>query len=189
MNPSTRITVVLDACVLYPAPVRDILLSLAAEGLFNPKWTNQIQEEWVINLIENRKDLSRAKLNPTIQAMNNAFTDANIVNFEHLIPTLTLPDKNDRHVLAAAIRCNADLIITFNLKDFPTSELQKYNVEVQSPDILISDLIDLNLELCCIAFSKMIKRLRKPIKTKRQIIEILLKCGLKLSAAKLNNCP
>ncbi len=185
---SPKFTVVLDACVLYPAPVRDILLSLAAEGLFKPKWTGIIQDEWVRNLLIKRNDLSEAALKATTQAMNQAFPDSNVENFEDLIPAFNLPDEDDRHVLACAVRSNADLIATFNLKDFPGSELAKYDIQVQNPDELISNLIDLNEELSCKAFTKMVKRLKNPPKTKQQILETFINCGLSISAAKFAKC-
>jgi len=112
---SPKFTVVIDACVLYPAPIRDILLSMASEGLLKPKWSDTIQDEWTRNLLINRKDLNKKQLDGTIQAMNNAFPDSTVENFEELIPSLSLPDEDDRHVLACAIKCKADLITTFNL--------------------------------------------------------------------------
>jgi len=186
---SPRFTVVLDACVLYPAPIRDILLSLAAEGLFTAKWSDIIQEEWLRNLLKKRPDLKKEQLNQTIKAMNLAFPDANVENFEELIPSIKLKDKDDRHVVACAIRCYADLIVTFNIKDFPTKELSKYDIEVQNPDELISNLIDINPELVCKAFNKMIKRLKNPKKTRDEVLIALKNCGLKKSIEKLkNNC-
>lgn len=184
---STKFTVVLDACVLYPAPVRDLLLSLANEGLFTPKWTKIIQDEWVRNLLIKRKDLNKKQLDQTILAMNLAFPDSNVEHFEELIPGLKLPDQDDLHVLACAIRCNADLITTFNLKDFPDNHLRKYDIEVQSPDELISNLIDLNNDIACTAFRKMLKRLKNPPKSKTEVIETLRKCELKISSWKLDS--
>lgn len=78
MTPSTRINAVLDACVLYPAPIRDLLLSFAEAGLFKPFWSDKINDEWVRNLLKNRMDLSLAKMQSTVSAMNSAFPDANI---------------------------------------------------------------------------------------------------------------
>jgi len=98
--------------------------------------------------------------------MNLAIPDANVESFEDLIPSINIPDKDDRHVVACAIRCNADLIVTFNVKDFPKKELSKYDIEIQKPDELISNLIDINLELACKAFNKMVKRLKNPKKNK-----------------------
>lgn len=184
-----RFTVVLDACVLYPAPIRDILLSLAAEELFKVKWSDIIQDEWLRNLLKNRTDLNKEHLNKTIKAMNLAFSDANVENFKELIPSIKLPDKDDRHVVACAIRCNADLIVTFNTKDFPTKELSKYNIEIQKPDELISNLIDINPESVCKGFNKMVKRLKNPKKTKNEVFATLENCRLKKSIEKLkNNC-
>ena len=185
---SPKFTVVLDACVLYPAPVRDILLSLADVGLFKPKWSDQIQEEWTRNLLNKRNDLSKKALKSTVEAMNRAFPDSNVEDYEELISAVNLPDENDRHVLACGIRCNADLIATFNLKDFPAKELDRYDIEVQNPDELISNLIDLNEDLACKAFLKMARRLKKPLKTKKQIIETLTKCRLKASAERFDKC-
>ncbi len=176
---------VLGACVLYPAPIRDILLSLAAEGLFVAKWSDVIQDEWVRNLLDNRSDLTKEQLNQTTKAMNLAFPDANVENFEELIPSLKLPDKDDRHVFACAIRCNADLIVTYNSKDFPADELSKYDLEVQLPDELTSNLIDINPELACKAFNKMVKRLKKPRKTKNEVLNSLKMCGVNKSIEKL----
>lgn len=185
---SPKFTVVLDACVLYPAPVRDILLSLADVGLFKPKWTDQIQEEWIKNLLKNRTDLSEEALNLTVESMNKAFPDANVENYEALISAVNLPDEDDRHVLVCGIRCNADLITTFNLKDFPSKELDQYDIEVQNPDQVISNLIDLNDDLACKAFSKMAQRLINPPKARKQIIETLMKCRLKVSAERFDKC-
>ena len=186
---SPRFTVALDACVLYPAPIRDILLSLAAEGLFKAKWSDIIQDDWLRNLLKNRADLKKAQLNQTIKAMNQAFPDANVENFEDLIPSIKLKDKDDRHVVACAIICNADLIVTFNIKDFPKKELSKYDIEIQNPDELISNLIDINPKLACKSFSKMVKRLKNPKKTMDEVLNTLENCGLKKSIEKLkNNC-
>ena len=187
MTHSSRQIVVLDACVLYPAPVRDILLSLASEGLFEVKWSNIIQEEWVRNLLINRTDLKRVQLNQTISAMNVAFPEANVQGFEGLVSSINIPDKDDRHVVACAMHCNANLIVTFNTKDFPEWKLLKYNLKVQKPDELISNLIDGNPKLGCEAFSKMVKRLKNPTKTKEEVFTILEKCGLKESVKKIKD--
>lgn len=111
--------VVLDACVLYSAQLRNLLLHLAAVDLFRPKWSDAIQEEWITNLLSNRSDLSRKDLEKTRDAMNQYFLDSVVQGSDPLISTLTLPDPDDRHVLAVAIHSRADAIVTFNVKDFP----------------------------------------------------------------------
>ena len=120
---SPRFTAILDANVVFPAPLRDYLLSLAELNLYKPKWTEEIQEEWIKSLLVKRKDISRNSLESTKNAMNLAFPDSNITNYKSLIKSLTLPDKKDRHVLAAAIKSKADVIVTFNIKDFPVDYL------------------------------------------------------------------
>lgn len=92
--------------------------SLAAEGLFMLKWSDIIQNEWVRNLLTNRSDLKKEQLIQTVRAMNLAIPDANVKNFEVFISGINLRDKDDRHVVACDIKCNADIIDTFNIKDF-----------------------------------------------------------------------
>src|SRR5260370_9234777 len=116
---TSRCTAILDANVLYPAPLRDYLLNLAAIELFKPKWTDAIQDEWIRNLLLKRPDLKRQDLVKTRKAMDNAFPDANTTNYQELVSGLSLPDPDDKHVLAAAIVANAEIIVTSNLKDFP----------------------------------------------------------------------
>ena len=143
---SSNFIAVLDACTLYPAPVRDILLSMADEGLYKPKWSADIQDEWIRNLLVNRPDLKKAQLTSTIEAMNSAFPDSNVTKYQTLISSIILPDPNDRHVVAAAIRSKADVIVTYNLKDFPSSIEDEYNIEIQHPDVFLSNVFDLNPE-------------------------------------------
>lgn len=177
--------VLLDACVLYPAPMRDLLLHLADVNLFTPKWTNQIQEEWVRNLLLNRPDLTAEQLHRTTGAMNEAFADATVTGYETLINAIQLPDPDDRHVLAAAIRCHASLIITANLKDFPTATPSQYDVDPQHPDQFISNLLDLHTSDVLRAFEQQVANLKSPPKTARQVIESLRQTGLTTTADRL----
>jgi len=112
-------TVVYDACVLYPAPLRDFLLHLAATDLFRARWSEWIHAEWMRNLLAHRPDLSRERLQRTRQLMDQSVPDCLVTGYEGLIDSLNLPDSNDRHVLAAAIRCQASVIVTFNPPDYP----------------------------------------------------------------------
>ncbi len=179
MNQRTKLVVVLDACVLYPAPIRDFLLHLSTVDLFQPKWTSMIQEEWKRNLLIQRPDIRPEQLQRTITEMNRAFPDADVKHFEPLIDSLTLPDANDRHVLAAGICCRANYISTFNLKDFPKSRLKPFDIEAISPDNLIMELIDEDPEKVLHAFQNQVRFLKNPPKTPQQVVSALLKCGLK----------
>jgi hypothetical protein len=97
-------TVFYDANVLYPAELRNFLMHLALMGMFRAKWSADVHEEWMRNLLKNRSDLTREKLERTRQLMDKAAPDALVTGYQHLIPGLLLPDEDDRHVLAAAIR-------------------------------------------------------------------------------------
>jgi predicted nucleic acid-binding protein len=182
---SPRFVAVLDACVLYPAPIRDLLLHLAAQDLYTPKWTEIIHDEWMRNLLLNRQDLTAAQLQQTKDAMCGAFPNADVSHFEPLIEALDLPDSNDRHLLAAAIRCQADVIVTANLKDFPAEALAPYDVEAQHPDAFIAHLTDLNPEKALKAFQAQVALLKNPPRTAAQILDTLRKVGMTATANQL----
>ena len=185
MTHSPRFVAVLDACVLYPAPIRDLLLHLASVGLYTPKWTETIHDEWTRNLLKNRKDLTAGQLRKTRLAMCAAFPDAEVGHIEPLIAVLQLPDPADRHVLAAAIRCQADVIVTANLKDFPAAVLAPYDVEAQHPDLFISNLIDLNPDKALEAFRAQVAFLKNPPKTPHQVLDNFRNVALPTTADKL----
>ena len=96
---------------------------LALSGRFRARWSMEIHNEWKRNLLKNRPDLTAAQLDRTSELMDLAIPDACVTGYEMLIEGLSLPDIDDRHVLAAAIRCNASVIVTFNQKDFPSATL------------------------------------------------------------------
>jgi hypothetical protein len=95
-------TAIFDACVLYPAPLRDLLLSLAQTELFRARWTNDIHEEWIRSVLKDRPDLA-PNLQRTRELMDTAVPDCLVTGYQSLIDSLKLPDPQDRHVLAAAI--------------------------------------------------------------------------------------
>ncbi len=113
-----------DANVLYPAELRNFLMYLAMTGMFRAKWSADVHEEWISSLLKRRPDLTRERLERTRRLMDKAAPDVLVTEYEHLIPGLVLPDEKDRHVLAAAIRCEASVIVTFNLIDFRVSRCE-----------------------------------------------------------------
>jgi predicted nucleic acid-binding protein len=175
------ITALLDANVLYPAPVRDLLLHLADTGLYCPKWTDKIHDEWMQNLLLNRRDLKLSSLKAAKKAMNLAFPDADTKGFLHQIEKLQLPDNDDRHVLAAAIHAKADLIITFNVKDFPEKYLASFTIKSIHPDDFIVKLIHQDKEAAWKAFNNQVANLKHPPMTKEEVLNSLKKCGLRES--------
>ena len=156
-------TAIFDACVLHQAPVRDLLLNLAVTDLFRARWTDQIHEEWIASVLRSRTDLTRERLERTRLLMDAHVRDALVTDFESLIPTLELPDPNDRHVLAAAIRGRADVIVTYNLKDFPAASLQRYGIDAQHPDEFLVHLFDLAPAAVLESARRIRTSLRKPL--------------------------
>ncbi len=168
-----------DACVLYPAPLRDFLVQLSLSGLFQAKWTNRIHDEWIGNLLEDRSDLKRQKLENTRRAMNEATRDCLVEGYEPLIENVKLPDEADRHVLAAAIHAHANFIVTFNLRDFPATVLNPLGVQAIHPDDFVMRLTAMDSTTVCAAARKHLARLRHPAKTVEEYI-------LTLSAQRLS---
>ena len=178
-------TAVFDACVLYPAPLRDLLMSVAMTEQFRARWTDKIHEEWMRNLLINRNDLSEEQLQRTVELMNQAIPDCLVEAYEGYIDSLELPDPDDRHVLAAAIKCQADVIVTNNIKDFPKNVLSQYEIDVQSPDIFLSHLFDLNPTAFCGAVRQQRERLRNPEHTAEELLNTFYNQGLPLTVTKL----
>lgn len=180
-------TVVYDANVLYPAPLRDLLMRLALTDLFGARWTDDIHDEWIRNVLAARPDLTLKQLERTRELMNAHVRDCVVEGYRSLIPGLELPDPDDRHVLAAAIRANASVIVTFNLKDFPAAQVEQYGVEAQHPDEFITHLIDLNQAKVCAAAEEQRRSLRNPPKTVEEYLETLLTQGLPQTATLLRS--
>ncbi len=173
-----KYTAIYDACVLYPAPLRDLLLQLAVLDLFRARWTKDIHEEWQRNILIDRPDLKASDLQRTRELMDSHVRDCLIDNYEPLINTLQLPDPKDRHVLAAAIVGRVDVIVTFNLKDFPDQALAPYGIEAQHPDEFIYNLCDLYPTEVYKAAKMIRARLKNPPVTVNDYLERLAKQGL-----------
>jgi predicted nucleic acid-binding protein len=154
-------------------------------GLFKARWSAVINDEWTRNLLKNSPQLDSTKVQRTVQLMSDAVRDWEVTNFQDLVPSVSLPDENDRHVLAAAVKANADAIITLNLKHFPESSLSPHGVEVLHPDDFVLDLIDLNAHQVLEAARLCWQRRRKPPLTWDQYLESLKRSSLPQSAEKL----
>lgn len=177
---------VLDANVLYPAPVRDVLMEVAAEGTYQARWTEHIHDEWIRNLVANRDDLDPSVLRLTAELMNKAVPDCLIEGYEHLVDALSLPDTGDCHILAAAIVAKADVIVTFNLKHFPDDQIARYGLEAQHPDEFLNHQRTLDPDRFLRCVKRIRKRLRKPAKTADEYIATLERCRLTVIAAELD---
>lgn len=172
------LTAVYDACVLYPAPLRDFLMWLGLSGRFRARWSPQIHEEWKRSLLAKRPDLSREQIDRTSALMDQAIPDGLVTDHEDLVAGLTLPDPGDRHVLAAAIRCSASVIVTFNEKDFPQAALVPYGIEAQHPDLFVDNLFDLDPAAVVAAAQKQRAQLKHPPLGVDRYLDVLLRQGL-----------
>jgi predicted nucleic acid-binding protein len=182
---SVRFTCVLDTNVIFPLWTRDLLLWFAFHDLYTPKWSNHIFDEWVE--VMHRKSVPVDEAKKRSEKLNAAFPDALVRNYEPLIKTLELPDEKDRHVLAAAIKTNANLIVTNNLKDFPPDYLASFGLSAKCPDDFFTDIIDLNHEISIRAFKDLVFNKRKPPLDEYQVLDIFRKNGLKDTASYLHS--
>jgi hypothetical protein len=181
----SRYTALLDASVLYPAPTRDLLMQLALTDIYTAKWTADIHREWIEALLRNEPARHRAALERTRDLMDSATRDALVTGYTYLIPSLSLPDPDDRHVLAAAIVGRCDVIVTNNLKDFPYETLSPFGIEAQHADEFLSTHLALAPGLFCNAVSTVRARLKNPPYAVEDYFTILKQQGLLATVAEL----
>ncbi|MCL6258214.1 PIN domain-containing protein [Aquiflexum sp. TKW24L] len=173
---SVRFTCVLDTNVIYPIDIRDLLFWFASYDLFTPKWSNHIFNEWENVML--RKGIPDEEIKKRLKKAQLAFPDALVDNYEPLVNSLELPDEKDRHVLAAAIKTNANIIVTNNIKDFPAAYLASFGITAKTADDFITDTIDLNNNLALEAFRTMVLNRTNPNLDVFEILERLRKNGL-----------
>jgi len=160
-------------------------MNLSNVDLFRPKWSRAVQDEWIRSLLENRPDLKPEQLERTRELMDLHVPDALVTGYEELIEGLQLPDPDDRHVLAAAIRGCVDVIVTENLKDFPHKILAPFCIEAQHPDEFILHLLDMSPSAVCGAADRHREALKRPPKTLEEYLDKLAATGLTQTATVL----
>lgn len=173
---SVRFTCVLDTNVIYPIELRDILLWFAHYELYTPKWSAHIFDEWVD--VMRRHGIADTEIKKRTGRVLKAFPDAMVQHYESLIEGLSLPDEKDRHILAAAIKTNANLIVTNNLKDFPQHLLEPYGLSAKSADDFLTDIIDINTGVAIEAFRELVLHRRNPAMDEYAVLERYRKNGL-----------
>ena len=181
-----RYTAPLNACVPFPVAVCDSLLSVAATGLFAPKWTQRIEEEWTRSLAEKSgKPVSR--LMARRDAMRQAAPDweVSIEAWQRIAPGMQLSDPDDVHVLAAAIAGHADCIVIANLKDFPEAALAPFSLKAIHPDEFLVAQMDLDPLAMLAAFKAQRARLKNPASTPMAFADALERNALVLTAQRL----
>jgi PIN domain-containing protein len=170
-----RYTVVLDACALVPIALADTLLRVAEKGLYRPLWSDRILTEAQRAVEEIHPGIDVGK---RFTRMREAFDDALVSGWKELEPGILLPDEDDRHVVAAAIRGGADAIVTANLADFPASTLGPLGLRVVHPDDFLLDQLDLSPPTILQVIHEQAARTRKPPLTPRDLATLLGRAGL-----------
>ena len=165
--------VVLDACVLYPPSLRDLLLTLAALDAFDVAWSDEILEELRRNVIADHPEIDPDRFaTHTLGAMRSAFPEANVTGYEHLTATMD-NDPKDRHVAAAALSCDASAVVTLNLDDFRSRILDDAGIRVISPGELVDGLLQDGPSVVITAVEHLSGRWTRPTRSVVEILDLL----------------
>lgn len=164
-----------DTNVLYGALLNDFLLELADRRLFRPLWSNDVLIELSKNLVENgeRPDLVEKR----IRTMERYFPDAMVTGYDALVSSMT-NDRKDRHVLAAAVRGGAEVLVTFNIKDFPAYSVEPFDLEVVHPDEFLQDQLDLHHAPTLRALVELVDGYDSPAMTIDDFLLALVRAGV-----------
>lgn len=151
---------------------------LGLSGAFRARWSRTIHDEWKRNLLANRSDLTKQQVDRTSDLMDRAIPDGLVEGYEEMVAGLALPDPDDRHVLAVAIRCGASVIVTFNERDFPQDRLAPFGVEAQHPDEFVDNLLDLDPAAVVSSAQRQRAQLNHPPIDADRYLDILRRQGL-----------
>ncbi len=173
-----RYAVLLDACVLVPVALADTLLRTAERELYRPLWSGRILAEAADAVVEIHPDISPEQIKKRFADMEDAFEDARVDGWEDLEDTVTLPDPDDRHVVAAALRGRADAIVTANIRHYPVDILGPLNIEVIHPDDFLLDQLDLAPRIVLEVLREQAAHTRRPPLTPVDLITRLAKSGV-----------
>jgi predicted nucleic acid-binding protein len=185
MSEEQRLWAFLDASALYPSLLRNLLMRLAMRDLFRAFWSERVQDEWTRAVLRNRPHLSAAAVERTRRLMDANIDDASVSGYEPLIETIALPDADDRHVLAAAIHCGANIIVTANLRDFPGDALAARGIEAQHPDTFILGLFRTSPDEVVASLRELRGDLTNPSMTAGDLVDALTRQGLPATAEAL----
>jgi hypothetical protein len=169
---------VFDTCILYPFHIKNVIVQTALDGLIEARWTDAIHAEWIRNLVTNMPAIPVERLHITRQHMNDALAAATVGEYQHRIDSVTLPDPGDRHVVAAGIAAGASVILSWNQRDFPASELRKHGLRRQSPHTCLADLYDTVPDLTVGSVPNARRNLSKTRVSAADFTDILKRLGL-----------
>jgi hypothetical protein len=168
-----RAVAVFDACILYPFHLRNILVQAAVDRLVEARWTDEIHDEWTRNLAVGARAIPMARLRNTRLLVNSALPAAMVTGYEDHLAAVSLPDPEDRHVVAAGIAAGATLILTWNLRHFPAKELQKFGLRRETPDDFLSCIYDEVPDMVINSLAKARQNLTKTNVSASDFIDIL----------------
>lgn len=172
-----RYSAFLDAWVMVPIALTDTLLRLAEAGLYRPLWSDRVIDEMVDAIEMIHPELASGAARSRADEMKASFEDACVTEWEALVPGISLPDSDDRHVVAAALRGRADMVVTANVRDFPTEVLEPFGLEVQNPDEFLLNQLDLAPDLTISTLHRQAVATRRPAITTEALLEQLSRCG------------
>jgi predicted nucleic acid-binding protein len=173
-----RFTALLDACTVVPIVRADTLLRIAEREMYCPKWSDRIIEEARRAIEKIHPGISTEKIAKRFNDMNKVFDEALVNGWESLVPTIELPDPDDRHVVAAAILGGAQLIITDNIKDFPADALEPFGIEAVTADDFLLDQLDLNRRIVLNVIEEQAKFTSNPHLEPQDLIARLEQAGV-----------
>ncbi len=186
MISKSRYTAFLDANVLYSAAIRDICMEVALAKMYRAKWSADVHREWIESLLSNRHDLKRINLERTRDLMDLSIPTAMVTGYEQLIEGIPIEnDPDDRHVVAAAIIGQCDVIVTNNLSHFPIDKLKDYDLEVQRPDDFLAHHLDLEPGTFCSAVRTSRVGKKNPPYSVEEYLSNLTQQGLVVTVAEL----
>ena len=185
MTGERPLTAFLDANVLYPAELRNLLMRLALAEAYRPLWSDCVQKEWTEALARERPDLPRDKIERVRALMEQHIPEATVEDYDALVGQLALPDDGDRHVLAAAIKGDAEILVTANLRHFPAPALAPYGIEALHPDEFVLRLIERVPARVLVAARDHRHSLKNPPKSVEDYLAALEKLGLAGTVAAL----
>ncbi|XSS49670.1 PIN domain-containing protein [Propionibacteriaceae bacterium G1746] len=163
--------------MLVPITLADTLLRLAEADLYRPLWSTKILEEVRSAIVTVHPDMADGRAALRVARMDAAFEDACVTGWEALVDSIVLPDQNDRHVVAAAQRGRADVIVTQNLKDFPPDRLASLEIEVQHPDEFLLNQLDLAPDRTMQVLAEQVADARRPALTLEALLDRLARAG------------
>lgn len=173
-----RYSAFLDACVLVPIALADTLLRLAEAGLYRPLWSDRVLDEVVDAIEAIHPQLASGPARSRADAMQASFEDACVRDWEDLVAGISLPDPDDRHLVAAALQGRADMIVTANVRDFPTEAWSRWASRSSTPTNFLLNQLDLEPDLTIATLRRQATATRRPAITTKALLDHLAKCGV-----------